>query len=505
MPDQPQSIHLVWYKRDLRITDHGPLHKAAESGLPVLPLYIIEPSVINAPTFAPAHWAFIRQSLIELRENLAKLGQPLIVRIGHALPVLHALAQEYAIEKIWAHEETTTLTGFKRDDELRAWAAAQAIPLDEMPTNGVVRGLSLDRRSRWKNIREDRMRKWPWPTPKNIRPLAQTSFGLGHIPDHDELGIARNKRELQPAGEEEAGKILGGFLLWRGSKYIQESASPLTAPAASSRISPHLAYGTLSMRTAVREVRQQLYNFRSMSPQEKYQRGPLWVGSLRRFESRLLLRDELMQRMEWKPTIEIANQISGFNGVRPDGSSGWPSALLEAWQTGRTGYPLVDASMRFLNHSGWLNYRMRAMLVSFAAHDLWLDWRGYSPYLARVFTDFEPGVHYNQLQMLSGTSETQAFRVFDPIAEAKQQDPRGEFIRRWLPELVGVPNSHIHQPETMSAEQQAQAGCIIGRAYPAPIVNHAEAAAKAKAQIQAIRSPKVKAVDSGLNLTDGLK
>lgn len=499
----PQSVHLVWYKRDLRISDHGPLHKAAESGLPVLPLYIVEPDILQAPTFDPSHWAFIRQCLIELRDKLDRLGQPLVVRMGHAVPVLHALSQEIIIEKIWAHEETTTMVGYNRDDEVRAWAAAQAIPLDELPTNGVVRGLSVDRRQSWKSIREDRMHKWPWPTPEEIRPVA--GIAPGHIPGHDELGLARNERELQPAGEKEADKILGGFLLWRGSKYIQESASPLTAPAASSRISPHLTYGTLSMRTAVQEVRRQLKDFRFMSPQDKYRLGPLWVGSLRRFESRLILRDELMQQMEWDPTIEIANQFPGFEGIRDDGREGWPSALLEAWKTGQTGFPLVDASMRFLNHSGWLNYRMRAMLVSFAANDLWLDWRGFSPHLAQAFVDFEPGVHYMQLQMLSGTAEKQGFRVFDPIAEAKQQDPEGEFIRRWLPELAGVPKAFVHQPETMSAVEQAQFGCVIGRDYPAPIVDHAEAATKAKGQVQAIRSPKVKAVDLGLSLDSGLE
>ncbi|MEM8858728.1 MAG: FAD-binding domain-containing protein [Chloroflexota bacterium] len=236
---------------------------------------------------------------------------------------------------------------------------------------------------------------------------------------------------------------------------------------------------------------------------EKRQRGKLWVGSLRRFESRLVKRDEMMQQLEWSPQLEIANQHQAFDGLRPLGDEGWPMALLEAWRTGHTGFPLVDACMRFLNHSGWINDRMRGLLVSFAAHDLWLDWRGFAPHLAQAFLDFEPGVHYTQLQMLSGTAEREAYRVFDPIAEAKRQDPEGEFIRRWLPELAGVPKPFIHQPETMSAAEQASSGCIIGRDYPAPIVDHEQAAAKAKAEIQAIRSPKVKAFESGLDLPSG--
>ncbi len=496
-----QKVHIVWYKRDLRIKDHGPLHKAAESGLPVLPLYIVEPTLINAPTFNPAHWTFIRQCLIELRENLAKLGQQLVVRTGDAVQVLSLLAAEYDVEQIWAHEETTDLRSFMRDDAVRDWAKTQSIPFDEMPKNGVVRGLSLERRDAWKSIRQDRMHKPPWHTPEALKPVV--GIAPGHIPDHDELKLARNQRELQPAGESEAEKMLQGFLLWRGSKFIQEEAIHLKAPAASSRVSPHLAYGTLSIRTAVQEVRKQLKNFKHMPPQEKRQRGKLWVGSLRLFETRLLLRDEHMQQTEWNPSLEIAHEMSGFDGLRPYGNEGWPMALREAWETGRTGFPLVDASMRFLNHSGWLNYRLRAMVVSFAAQNLWLDWRGIAPHLAQSFTDFEPALHYVQLQQLSGTTLNRGIRWFDPVDEAKRHDPQGEFIRRWLPELAGVSKTYIFQPEHMSIADQNRFGCIIGRDYPAPIVNYQETTAKAKTQLQAIRSPQVKAFDSGLELPSG--
>ncbi len=210
-----------------------------------------------------------------------------------------------------------------------------------------------------------------------------------------------------------------------------------------------------------------------------------------------------MQQIEWNPSLEIAHEMKAFDGLRPYGNEGWPKALLEAWQTGRTGYPLVDASMRFLNHSGWLNYRMRAMLVSFAAHNLWLDWRGLAPHLARTFSDFEPALHYVQLQQLSGTTTKRGIRWFDPVDEAKRHDPQGEFIRRWLPELAGVPKAHIFTPEQMSAEEQSRSGCIIGRDYPAPIVDYTETLSKAKAQIQQIRSPQVKAFDSGLELPSG--
>jgi deoxyribodipyrimidine photolyase len=146
---------------------------------------------------------------------------------------------------------------------------------------------------------------------------------------------------------------------------------------------------------------------------------------------------------------------------------------LGAWQAGRTGYPLVDACLRSLVATGWLTFRMRALVVSFASYSLWLHWRPTGLFLARHFLDFEPGIHWSQLQMQSGTTGINTLRIYNPTKQALEQDPGGVFIRRWVPELAGVPSVFVHMPWTMPADAQRMAGCrgfprgVLPRAIPA--------------------------------------
>ena len=147
----------------------------------------------------------------------------------------------------------------------------------------------------------------------------------------------------------------------------------------------------------------------------------------------------------------------------------------EAWVAGRTGFPMVDACMRSLHATGWLNFRMRCMLVSFASYQLWLDWRKLTPVMARLFLDYEPGIHYPQFQMQSGTTGINANRIYSPLKQA--DDHAGadyEFIRKWVPELARVPGKFITEPHKMPRGAQEDCGCIIGENYPPPIVDNAE-------------------------------
>lgn len=149
---------------------------------------------------------------------------------------------------------------------------------------------------------------------------------------------------------------------------------------------------------------------------------------------------------------------------------------------------MVDACMRCVTSTGWLNFRMRAMLVSFASYHLWLDWRPTARHLARHFLDFEPGIHYSQFQMQSGTTGINTVRIYSPVKQAMDQDPTGTFVRRWVPELSGVPDAWIFEPHKMPGDLQILSGCRIGRDYPAPVVDHKEAVAAAKSRLFAIRS-----------------
>ncbi len=208
-----------------------------------------------------------------------------------------------------------------------------------------------------------------------------------------------------------------------------------------------------------------------------------WLGSLASFGERLRWHCHFMQKLEDEPELETQCYVPQMEALR-----GEPNPdRLDAWCAGRTGYPMVDACMRALHAGGWVNFRMRAMLVSFASYDLWLDWRPTSRFLARQFVDYEPGIHYPQFQMQSGTTGINTLRIYHPTKQARDHDPDGVFLRRWLPELEGVPLEQLATPWQMSSDEQLRAGCVIGRDYPAPIVDHAQASRAAAAAVRAVR------------------
>jgi deoxyribodipyrimidine photo-lyase len=195
-----------------------------------------------------------------------------------------------------------------------------------------------------------------------------------------------------------------------------------------------------------------------------------------------------MQKLEDEPRIEFTNFVRAYDGLREEFTAGPEGRRrFEAWKEGLTGYPMVDACIRCVKATGWLNFRMRAMLASFSAYHLWLHWREPAVWLGSHFLDFEAGIHFSQFQMQSGTSGINTVRIYSPAKQALEQDPEGEFIRRWVPELRDVPVSWLSKPEQMPEEIQSRCGCVIGRDYPAPIVEHATAVKEARDRIAAVR------------------
>ncbi|KAK1742513.1 DNA photo-lyase FAD-binding domain-containing protein [Skeletonema marinoi] len=186
-----------------------------------------------------------------------------------------------------------------------------------------------------------------------------------------------------------------------------------------------------------------------------------WLRSLASFQSRMHWRSHFIQKLESQPSLEKQDQCLAFSHLRrqPDDFN---EKYFEAWCQGRTGFPFVDACMRSLIHTGWLNFRMRAMLVSFATYNLWLDWKKIAGHLARLFLDYEPGIHYPQLQMQAGTTGINAMRVYNVTKQGKDQDPSGVFIKKYVPELATVPDEYIHEPHKMPASLQKKCGVVIG-------------------------------------------
>jgi deoxyribodipyrimidine photo-lyase len=208
------------------------------------------------------------------------------------------------------------------------------------------------------------------------------------------------------------------------------------------------------------------------------------VRAVRSFLARCHWHCHFMQKLESEPDIEFL----AFNHACDDLRSGdLDEHRLTAWQSGRTGYPFVDACMRALKARGWINFRMRAMLVSFASHHLWIDWRHYKDWLACQFIDYEPGIHLAQIQMQSGLTGINSLRIYNPVKQGLDHDPDGAFIRRWVPELAGLDAASIHEPWKCPELLQREAGCVVGRDYPLPIVDHQEAIRQARARFSALR------------------
>ncbi len=294
-------IEVVWFKRDLRVVDHAPLSEASQRG-PVLPLYIIEPSLLAGEDYDPCHWTFAASSLRALRAELAALGQPLVVRVGEVLPVLQQIHAEHGIVRLWSHEETGNALTYRRDIAVGRWARATGVEWRETPNGGVVR--RLPSRDGWARRWEARMAAPTVAAPVALRGVPCTP---GPIPEGSELGLGPDVRSgARPGGAHAARTLLDTFLASRGDRYHLEMSSPLTATDSCSRLSAHLAYGTISTRMVVQQLRRQIASTNDAG------RRRAW----RAFDARLHWRDHFMQKLEDEPAIEFQNFVRGFDGLR---------------------------------------------------------------------------------------------------------------------------------------------------------------------------------------------
>lgn len=471
-------MQVVWFKRDLRLDDHLPLSRAAQKG-PCVCLYVYEPELIRSQEFDASHLQFINDSLRELDRNLRDKGARLTCRFGSVVDVLDELHRNHGVEGIWSHQETGNGLTFDRDKRVAAWVKEHGISWCEIPQNGVVRGLRS--RDGWSKRRNAFLRQPLASPPERVEPVADVD--PGEILDARALGLATTaKTGLQSGGEQAAHDTLHSFLSQRGENYNKEMSSPVTAPTACSRLSPYLAWGCISIRRVVASLRERQEQLR----EQKTTGGPVgsWLKSLRSFESRLSWHCHFMQKLEDQPSIEFENMSRVYDGLREDEFN---QSYFDAWCAGQTGYPMVDACMRALHQHSWINFRMRAMLVSFASYHLWLHWRPTATFLARHFLDFEPGIHFSQFQMQSGTTGINTIRIYSPIKQVKDQDPSGEFIRDFVPELDRVPEQYMAEPHKMPLSTQSKVGCLIGKDYPRPVVDHAIAYRAAREKMYAIR------------------
>ncbi len=469
------NYSIVWFKRDLRVNDNEALSRALAQG-PVLCLYILEPSYWGAADVSQRQLDFLKESLRDLARALKQIQLNLCLMTGEVTDVLAKIYEVMAFSQVYSHMETGNLVTYKRDTTVAKWFASNNIIWFEHRQHGVLRGLK--KRNAW-NTNWAQLMHSPQFTvgctivDKTMQGTLHKMFPCESWPQTS--GWFRNNESCsQPCTQPQAGgraaglTSLNSFLGSRSGSYVGGISSPLKATTACSRLSPYLSLGCLSMREVVQATQAQI-NDESTNAYKK--RG------LNNFLSRLHWHCHFIQKLESEPEIEWRNMHTGFDGLRePEFNPEHFTRLISA----TTGWPLVDACVTMLKETGWLNFRMRAMLISVASYPLWLHWREVGNWLASQFVDYEPGIHWSQVQMQAGTTGINTTRVYNPIKQAMDHDPDGQFVRRWLPVLQKVPDKWIFAPWKMPQDVQLECGVILGRDWPLPIVDLTQATRESK-------------------------
>lgn len=441
-----------WIKRDFRIFDNECIRSALKDCREVIPFFCWESKIINGDDYSKFHLQAQWQALEELQINVQNRGGFLRVVSGDIVREMEILFQEYSFTHLYSHMETGNLISYERDREVANWCKNRGIFWSEISQSSVVRGHSAEGRRR-KSKQSDLRKSIPVSTPELIVTPSKKSLRIEN-PEWEKLCSLFPKfsgcpliSSIQTVSEKSAWATLDSFMDERGVNYSGGISSPNTAFINGSRLSTHLAWGTLSLRAVFAKLerkRKDISNQAGMGG---------WKRSLRAFESRLHWRDHFIQRLESFPEMEHRTINPAFENLeyedRPD--------FLEAWLTGQTGYPMVDACMRCLRDTGFINFRMRAMVVSFACFGLHLSWRFIHEPLAQLFTDYEPGIHISQLQMQAGVTGFNTLRVYSPMKQFLDQDPDAKFVKRWVPELSDRTSAEIAQASEMRFPEYSKA------------------------------------------------
>ena len=462
---------IVWFRYDLRLEDNQAFIEATKNGN-VLPIFIFDKNYYKLDTSSSFHLKFCEDSLKELNHSLKNLYNSKInIYYGDTTEILKNISKKFNISEIYSHyvfknnylsKIDGKISNFFKECNIQWYLFNQF-------------GIQLGKRDRY---------RWSYNWNKFInQPVLEKRVNCNFIidPDHNKnCAISTNfidDKLIQEGGRKNALKLLNSFLDYRSDNYQKEMSSPITGEKSCSRLSPYITYGNISLKEIYRATKQKLNEDISIVKKK----------SLIAFKSRLAWHCHFIQKLYDEPEIEFKNLNSAFDGLREDDFN---SHYYEAWKNGNTGYPFIDACMRYLKVNGWINFRMRAMLVSFASYQLWLDWKKTSKHMAKLFTDYEPGIHYSQFQMQSGTTGINSIRIYNPIKQSIDQDPDGNFIRKWVPELKNVQGKLIHEPWKMTYIDQKSISIELGKNYPLPIIENNKATKIAKDKIWKVKKSK---------------
>jgi len=446
-------MNIWWIRRDLRLDDNPSLTAALRDGSGLLPVFILDPRLLEPP--AAARQAFLFAGLRALDADLRRLGSRLIVRAGDPVIELPRLMAETHAVAVYAEADVSPYARRRDAQVAGAVNLHQIHGLSVHPAEAVRRAdggiytIFTPFSRAWKALP---FSEHTLPAPTAMPPVP----GLDSQPLPDTPAPA-----AFPAGEREARRRLDAFLSGPIDNYA-DGRNRLDLDG-TSVLSPYLRFGMLSARRAAAAA---LQAARSAPDSAARSGADTWLNELiwREFYQSILFHFPHVLQKAFNPALR---QVP------------WRSAPadLHAWQTGLTGYPVVDAAMRQLAATGWMHNRARMITASFLVKDLLIDWRAGERWFMRQLVDGDPAANNGGWQWTAGTGTDAApyFRVFNPILQGAKFDPNGEYVRRWVPELATVPDAFIHHPWDMPSAEQRRLGVQIGADYPAPIVDHAAA------------------------------